>query len=351
MGADEERGLVRFGALAVVGAAVLIGAVVLACLRAPGRRIRVFGLCWFLIGFLPISNLIPLNATVAEHWIYMPSIGALVFLAGCAFALPRRWMPMVGYAVLVAVGALGVRTALKVRDWTSNERLFTQTIEATGGSARIHMNLAVLHLQRGEIEIAEEQLRGALKRFPDAEPIRIKLGSVLRRRGRTAEAEALLDDSASFADEIAKRHVATWNESLTLARMRHGAGRSDEALEILAGASKRFPHVWDVCALRARVLAEAEGPAAAASVVEDYVDAHWWSYPGHLLLGRLRFALNDPRGAIGAFDHAASLDIHAGEPFVAIGEVQAACGNPVAARAALDEAIRRDPQSAARVQK
>ena len=70
-----------------------------------------------------------------------------------------------------------------------------------------------------------------------------------------------------------------------------------------------------------------------------------------MMLGRLRFALNDARGAIAAFDRAAALDIHAGEPFAAIGQVQAARGDAVAARAALDEAMRRDPTVVASSQK
>lgn len=344
LGPGEENGLVRFGMLAVIGVLVLSVAVAFAFLEGPGRKVRVFGLLWFLIGFLPISNLIPLNATVAEHWIYMPSIGALVFLAGCVLAIPQSWLRVASAFVIAWALALGVRTAFKVQDWTSNERLFTRTIEATGGSARIHMNLAVLHLQRGELQEAERLLRDALVRFPDAEPIRIKLGSVLRRQGRTAEAEGLLNENPARADEIAKQHVATWNESLALARIRQSEGRTAEALGILADACARFPHVWDVYALRANILAASEGPEAAAALVQDYAHSHWWSYRGHMTLGRLRFALNDARGAIQAFDRAALLDIHAGEPFLAIAEVQAARGDDVAARAALDEATRRDPR-------
>jgi len=44
-----------------------------------------------VLGFLPISNLFPLNAQVAEHWIYMASAGLLVMLAGFACAIPGRY--------------------------------------------------------------------------------------------------------------------------------------------------------------------------------------------------------------------------------------------------------------------
>ena len=54
--------------------------------RWPGQRLRLFGALWFAVAFLPISNLFPLNAEVAEHWIYLASIGALLLLAG---SVPR----------------------------------------------------------------------------------------------------------------------------------------------------------------------------------------------------------------------------------------------------------------------
>ena len=48
---------------------------------------RRFGAIWFLAGYLPISNIVQLNATVAEHWLYLPSVGLLIFVAGCAIEL------------------------------------------------------------------------------------------------------------------------------------------------------------------------------------------------------------------------------------------------------------------------
>src|SRR3979411_558572 len=58
--------------------------------HGPGQHMRIFGACWFLTAYLPISNIVQLNATVAEHWLYLPSVGFLIFVAGCALELPRR---------------------------------------------------------------------------------------------------------------------------------------------------------------------------------------------------------------------------------------------------------------------
>ena len=82
--------------LAFVG--LLCGGVLLygAFRPGPARGIRILGASWFLLAYLPTSNLVELNATVAEHWLYLPSIGFFVFVVGCALELPRwagswRW--------------------------------------------------------------------------------------------------------------------------------------------------------------------------------------------------------------------------------------------------------------------
>jgi len=68
-----------------------LGAFCFGALRqGNGHRLRIFGVAWFFLAYLPISNLVELNATVAEHWLYLPSVGFLIFASGCVLALPLR---------------------------------------------------------------------------------------------------------------------------------------------------------------------------------------------------------------------------------------------------------------------
>jgi hypothetical protein len=47
--------------------------------RGAGQRTRIIGATWFFAAYLPISNMVQLNAIVAEHWLYLPSVGFLIF--------------------------------------------------------------------------------------------------------------------------------------------------------------------------------------------------------------------------------------------------------------------------------
>ncbi len=85
--ANPEDESVYF-ALGVTGALVLVAFAAGIWWRGQGRTLRRVGAAWFMVGFLPVSNLFALNASVAEHWLYLPSIGFLLFLAGAALDLP-----------------------------------------------------------------------------------------------------------------------------------------------------------------------------------------------------------------------------------------------------------------------
>jgi tetratricopeptide (TPR) repeat protein len=128
---------------------VLLAAAALAALAAfSGRRYRIAaGLVWFLAAWAPISGIFPLNAPMAEHWMYVPMAGFWWAVAEClvlAFDRPRlRWVPLVcagaACAVLITV------TAARNRDWHDNERLFLSTLKQNPNSVRVHYNLAVTY--------------------------------------------------------------------------------------------------------------------------------------------------------------------------------------------------------------
>ena len=113
-----------------------------------GRLLRRVGAGWFIAGFLPISNLFSLNASVAEHWLYFPSIGFFLFLGGVGLDLPLnpRRVPALGFAlVLLAAVALGVRTYLRSFDWQDELTFFRQTIADGGDVPRARDALATAY--------------------------------------------------------------------------------------------------------------------------------------------------------------------------------------------------------------
>lgn len=296
--------LSTLGALALAGAAY-------ACTRDwPGQRLRVFGALWFLIGFLPVSNLFPLNAQCAEHWIYMPSIGFLVFLAGCRRALdiPKRFEI---FAVVCIVGAFTVRTAVRSADWADPERFFEKTVASGGGTPRVRVNLAGVYERSGRLADAESILRRVVELLPDYATARINLGMLLLKQGKKNEAEALLAFDKATADHNASKYPYTWSAALRLACEHAQRNERPTALAIVNEALSRHPQVWDLVKMRADLL----DPSAALPLVADYVKDHWWHYGARMELARLQFLNRESAQALRNWRRAAWLDIRQSEPY------------------------------------
>lgn len=330
--------------LSIIGLLALLGAVQLCRWRAPGRALRLAGAAWFGIAFLPISNLFPLNAEVAEHWIYLASIGVLMLAAGVVYAWParvQRWA--VGFAML-AIMALGARTAVRSGDWVDAETFCRRTIEAGGATPRILGTLATIYGGRGEWAKQEDVLRRTLARYPSYAPARIQLGACLAKQGRGPEAAALLDLGAPAAAEAARRFPRTWPAAVNLAKLRKEAGDLDGAREILRETRARFPETWEVVRYQSELIRESEGVHAALPDVERFAAERWWHLDAWLTLGRLRFAAGDAEGAIAALNQASRLDLYDGRPLAGVAEIELSRARHDAALAAQCAAIARDPE-------
>ena len=278
--------------------------------KGTGQSMRIFGVCWFLLGYLPISNLIELNATCAEHWLYLPSVGFLIFLAGCAIDLPRTYRKFSVALAGVALVGFSVRSAIRSTDWVTPETFYRRTLAAGGMTTRIGVNLAQIYANRGDYAKAEQIYRRVLAISPDYPIARTNLAEVLNLQNKKAEAEALLRSVNNTAAEIRKEYPRTWIAALNLAHLRHEEKDDQRAIEILDQARKDYPCTWEVISFEAEILRERKGPESALQLVEAFAQKNWWHYGASIALGRLYLESGKLERAIAALRHASSLDIH-----------------------------------------
>ncbi|MDQ3544992.1 MAG: tetratricopeptide repeat protein [Verrucomicrobiota bacterium] len=297
-----------------IGGLAVLAALFSACKRGgPAQRLRIFGAGWFLLAYLPTSNIVSLNATVAEHWLYLPSIGLLLFLAGCALDLPARWRKGLAAGASCAVLALSVRSAIRSADWLTQEIFYQRTLAAGGAGMRVTINLALLYSSRGEYAKAEALCRQVLAVMPDYPMARNNLAHVLSRQGKLKEAEELFVADSKAAEQARKESPRTWIAACNLARLRHFQKNDQAAFAILDQAQKDYPEIWELISYKAEILRESKGPDAALQVVEDFARANWWHYGAAVALGRLYAQKGDVPRAETALRRASWLDVHDAE--------------------------------------
>jgi tetratricopeptide (TPR) repeat protein len=278
--------------------------------RGNGRALRIYGAIWFTLGYLPISNIVELNATCAEHWLYLPSVGILIFFAGCLLDLPARYRTAYGALACVAAGALGFRSAERSSDWTTAETFYERTIAAGGSSMRVSQNLAEIYARRGELARAEALLRKVLALTPDFPPARNSLARILYEENKPREAEALFAASAKQSAETSKTYPHTWVAVINLAHLLHVAHRDAEALAALDKARADYPEIWEVVSLESELVRQTKGPEPAFRLVSEFARNHWWHYGAALALGRLYAEAGDAERSVTTLCHATWLDVH-----------------------------------------
>ena len=307
---ESWRHSARSEYLSILGFAVAIAMLYGSLRKGTGQSMRVFGACWFLFGYLPISNLIELNATSAEHWLYLPSVGFLIFLAGCAIDLPPMCRKISIALAGVALVGFSVRSAIRSTDWVKPETFYRRTLAAGGMTTRIGVNLAQIYANHGEYGKAERIYRRVLAMTPDYPIARTNLAEVLHQQNKKAEAEALLLSVSNVSAQIRKDYPRTWIAVLNLAQLRHAAKDDQRALEILERARMDYPHTWEIISLEAEILRQRQGPEAALQLVETFARKNWWHYGASIALGRLYWEMGDLECATAALRHTSLLDVH-----------------------------------------
>lgn len=158
------------------------------------RPLAVFGGLWFFVALLPVSQIIPHHEMMAEHFLYIPTVGFCLLVGGLLdpmFADPRSVRVLYGTAGLVLV-LLSFRTMVRNTDWRDELTLWRATVQTAPQSARARNNLGAAYLNLGQPAAAREQLEAAVQIKPDLAVAYANLGKIALDHGDLAQAEQAL---------------------------------------------------------------------------------------------------------------------------------------------------------------
>jgi tetratricopeptide (TPR) repeat protein len=313
LGNEGWRHAIGMEYLSILG--VLFGAVLLIGVLRKGRAqpIRALGATWFIAAFLPTSNIIELNATVAEHWLYLPSIGFLIFAAGCVMDF-RPVGRRLGVALAcIAVVGLSLRSVVRSRDWVNSETFYRHSLAAGAAKPRIALNLGLILIAKGDYAKAEPLLRRVVAVYPNY-PIAVNaLAHALFRAGKLDEANHFFQVAKEAADKNREEYPRTWIAVLNLAHMRYREHDLSGALALIHGAQAQYPNTWELISFESEVLRQLHGPAAALPSIEAFARDNWWHCGAAIAKGKLYSELGRYNDAENAFRHASRLDFGAVE--------------------------------------
>lgn len=172
--------------------AVLVALVLFAglCLAAVGLRKKFpfafTGWFWFVAMLVPVIGLVQVgNASMADRYFYLPSIGLFLLVVWSLGQAAARWRlagPMTAVAVLLLLTAAG-RTRNQIRCWQNSGTLFSHTLAVTENNFVAANNLGTWLSQNGRLPEAIACFQQSLQIEPDNPDALFNLGNAYAKGG------------------------------------------------------------------------------------------------------------------------------------------------------------------------
>jgi hypothetical protein len=177
-------------------------------------KVVFFGLGWFCIGILPVLGIFPLNAPMAEHWLYIPSIGFILaitqaFVSSCKDGvISKPVYRIIAITTLICILAFySYSTIVRNSDWKDAITLYSQTIKYNPNSARLYYNLANEYRLLEQWDKAEMSYKMAIHLQPNYTEAHIDLGNVYSVKGNIEDARKEYETALELEpDDAAARY-------------------------------------------------------------------------------------------------------------------------------------------------
>lgn len=265
-------------------------------------------LCWFLraenkslliafgIAYLPVSNLFELNASAAEHWLYLP----MAFLLAAAL-LSLKPRPLLLAVVILWGILLAVRTFVRTFDWKNERTFLERTIAAGGATPRMYVQLGNLESSQGNQARAIEHIGRALTMAPNQPFALLALANSQLRNGNYAEARHYLQ----------KAHVTPWlrPQVLETQAVLEYKEKSQVRFDLLEQAVALAPNYWPARKRYIQLLDETGRTSEALEKLATYINIHPYRADSWLVLSKLLLRADQPEAAIHAYEQAMAYDV------------------------------------------
>ncbi len=257
-----------------LGMAAALSLLVFAFRRRKADPFLFFSVGWFFIAFIPVSNIYPLPFFMAEHWLYVPSVGFFLLLARATLDFMKKDRLRI-YAWIFCVALVCSWSALTIKQigyWREPVSFYQRTLKYNPENGTIYNNLGQAYEERGDVneaiaafkksvelnpdyikpyinlallydknnsrEEAVEVLLKAIEKNPYYPDSYNNLAAIYATSGKPEEAILLLKKTAALRPDYATAHYNLGNVYFDLGNYDEAIKAYKEALRLIPGYSK-----------------------------------------------------------------------------------------------------------------
>jgi tetratricopeptide (TPR) repeat protein len=246
LGLHIEYGAPLFGITdprAITGFVILAALIFCALKTRRTNKLVFFSLSWFLVSIAPVSNLYPLNAYMSENWLYLPSIGFFIILAGFFRSLYSKDAFRVPAVILAAclLASYSYLTFRQNQTWQSHIKFCERTLRYAPGSSKVSINLGILYYLTGRKEDAASMFKKTIEIDPHSAEAYDSLGSVYYNTDRKEDAITMYRKAAELNPDYAPAFTNL------AGALYYDAGKKEEAIGFYKRVIELKPDSAEAC--------------------------------------------------------------------------------------------------------
>jgi len=186
--------LVSILLLLIIGTGVIYSYLSTSFKTGKQGKIIFFGAFWFLIFFIPTSNiLLSLTRSMLEHWMYFPSVGFFMILAtGIVKLLEMPSLSKLKYVIISVFTAIIIMyaglTIKQNRVWKNEFTICRNMLKYYPDNTVAHNNLGNAYASKGMLYEAIKEYKEVLKIAPNSPDVYNNLGNTYASKGMLDEA-------------------------------------------------------------------------------------------------------------------------------------------------------------------
>ena len=177
---------------ALAGLGILAGLLILFFRLRDRQPVVSFSIGWFLMGLLPVSNIFPINAYMAEHWLYLPSVGFFLAVAVVVQRLnAQKDTRLLGAALVSLLSVSYLYLSVRQNEyWRQPLDFYIRTLKYSPHNTKVLNNLGNAYKASGEYEKAVTAFRQAIALRPDYAEAYNNMGAAYQKMGQPEDAIA-----------------------------------------------------------------------------------------------------------------------------------------------------------------
>jgi len=322
----------------ILGMIITLGLLLYAIKIRKSNKLTSLAIGWFFITLLPVSNLYPVFSYMAEHFLYLPSIGFFLVLASGlshTYKIKKLKIP----AIAISIILLCFYSYLTIRQneyWRNPIAFYKRSIKYSPDSALMYTSLGWEYKALKRYQEAIEALKKAIKINPEYEEAHYNLGLTYAMLKRYDEAIIAYKKAIKINPDYEEVYISLGTAYKSINRIK-------EAQDLFEETIKLNPYFAQAHNNLGVIYYDFKQYDQAASAYKKAIELHPDYAEAYNNLGLLYSALNQSQQAVTAYQKAIESDPGFAEVYNNLGREYEKLDRINDAISSYKEAVKLDP--------